>query len=544
MKNKANLASAERKTIFSVGLFPDLNKQLMQHLCQEFRVITFQGHAFEPTPGVKPEVVEDILGADELRLDYEEAFWEIGQFFEFTKSEIEKFFPDSSKPPLGRSEYKSFHASCFSAFVLAQLFRKLAEKVKIDMVVSNADYSGRRRPVIIEAKKLGIPTFNIEHGFFAATPAPSTLKSKSAYSNWFAISDYVNLDNNLEKEHWEALYSYGDVGESVSFVVNGTPNDLSFDPAISKTEALKSLDLKDEQFTVTVASTWIEAHQPSTVIDGQIDHTEFFKTTLRALAELKKANEKIQVIIKLHPAFARNSVWSDTVSYLERFADSMGLRIDLIACAKLSEIIAASDLMICPHASSLLWEFFLGDKPGIVLPMPSFYDKYDAGKLNDSNILFREKCMKYVFDQDGLVAAIHYYMNKKNYSEYVAAAHAVRKEKDIRLLTVDEKCQNICRWIEEFLSDNEQPESSAVAVADAEPDSGRADWLFQTARQLIDAGKTREGLSLLNQVLKFDSAHVATLNLMGDIYHKHGQEEQAREMWQMAEDFISKKGKN
>lgn len=535
MKNKAKLASAGRKTIFSVGLFPGLNQQLMQHLCQEFRVITFQGHAFEPAPGVKPEIVEDILGEDELRLDYEEAFWEMGQFLEFTKSEIEKLFPDSSKPPLGRREYKGFHASCVSAFVLAQLFRKLAEKVKIDMVVSNADYSGLRRPVIIEAKKLGIPTFNIEHGFFAACPAPSALKSKSAYSSCFAISDYVNLDNNLEKEYWEAQYSYGDVGDSVNFVVNGTPNDLSFDPAISKTEALRSLDLKDEQFTVTVASTWIEAHRPSNIIAGQVDHAEFFKTTLRALAELRKSNEKIQVIIKLHPAFARNPVWSDTVSYLERFAESIGLRIDLIAYAKLSEVIAASDLMICPHTSSLLWEFFLGDKPGIVLPLSSCYkDKYDIGKLNDSNILFREKCMKYVFDQDELVAAIHYYMNGKNHSQYIEAAHAIRKENDIQLLTVDEKCQNICRWIEEFLSDNEQPKSSDIAVADAGPGSGRADWLFQTARQLIDAGKTREGLSLLNQVLRFDSAHAATLNLMGDIYHQHGQEGRAREMWQMA----------
>ncbi|MCH9008162.1 CDP-glycerol glycerophosphotransferase family protein [candidate division KSB1 bacterium] len=335
----------------------------------------------------------------------------------------------------------------------------------------------------------------------------------------------------MEKEYWEAQYSYGDVGDSVNFVVNGTPNDLSFDPAISKTEALRSLDLKDEQFTVTVASTWIEAHRPSNIIAGQVDHAEFFKTTLRALAELRKSNEKIQVIIKLHPAFARNPVWSDTVSYLERFAESIGLRIDLIAYAKLSEVIAASDLMICPHTSSLLWEFFLGDKPGIVLPLSSCYkDKYDIGKLNDSNILFREKCMKYVFDQDELVAAIHYYMNGKNHSQYIEAAHAIRKENDIQLLTVDEKCQNICRWIEEFLSDNEQPKSSDIAVADAGPGSGRADWLFQTARQLIDAGKTREGLSLLNQVLRFDSAHAATLNLMGDIYHQHGQEGRAREM--------------
>lgn len=442
----------DRFTIFAAGLFPGKNKVFMEELCKRFRVITIQGFYFEPSPKYKPEVVEDLLPKEEQNIKETDIVFLMHELMNSLKLNLGGISTRFSEVSISHAELNTFYPICKAAISMAFLFKKLIKHIKIDMVVSNADYSGMRRPIVIEARRHGIPTLNIEHGYFAMAPLPFALKDPKKHSAWFAISDFVNLDNELEKTHWEENLKLNNIKTPVKFIVNGTPNDNSFDSTLTRERASKELKLKADKFNITIAGTWNEAHHPSTIIDGQIAHANYFIEVLKTLKKFE--NSDFQIIIKLHPAFSDKNLFSDFTHYLKHFLESINLVVELVTNHNLEEIIAVSDLLICPHASSLLWEFFLADVPGITFPLQGFCDLYDVNKLNVSNPLFEKKCMQYVFNEHELENAIKYYRVQENREQYKKDAMELRKKYSINSTSAREKSENICNWMSDYLQKN------------------------------------------------------------------------------------------
>ncbi len=191
-----------RGTIFFAGLFPGKNQVLLEELCKRFRVITLKGFYFESGQW-KPELAEEIIPEEELIIQEVEIVFLMNELLTFLDRDLKRLAPEFSESPISLNELHSFYPMCKVAISMAFVFKKLIEYVKIDLVISNADYSGMRRPITIEAKKLGIPTLNIEHGYFAMSPGAGALIAPEKHSAWFDASDFINLDNELEKKYWE-----------------------------------------------------------------------------------------------------------------------------------------------------------------------------------------------------------------------------------------------------------------------------------------------------------------------------------------------------
>ncbi|MCH7678253.1 CDP-glycerol glycerophosphotransferase family protein [candidate division KSB1 bacterium] len=521
----------QKKTIFAVGLFPDKNKNFLRNLCKRFRVIMLRGQCFDPGGKYSPEAVEDLLPEEDQQLKSQEFNWELYRCMKFTEQQLKILLGGSDQSQLTKEEYERLFRTTSTASLMAHVFKKLTERIKIDMVVSNADYSVFRRPIVLEAKKMGIPTLNIEHGFFATTIEPSALIDKNRMPSLIFFSDFVNLDNQIEKEIWEKYYKLSSAGRHIQFLTLGTPNDESYDRDIAKIDAIKFLGLKQKKFTIMVASTWIEARNAAAPITGQIEHVEYFNRTLECLRNLQQ-EQAIQVILKLHPAYSTKQVFKDAKLYLQRYAESIGLKVGLITCKHISKVIAASDLIISPHMSSILWEGVMAGIPGLLFPIPSFYFKtYRKDKLNESNILCRRGILRFVFNGQELMKEISYYLDSKNYTKFKRDVVKLCADKQISFEPVEEKSRRICDWIEKFLSTDTPPK--VIRVSEFEDE--RVNMFFQMGKDLIRDGKFKEGLDLLSQVLQLDPRHSGALKLLGELFQKSGQEAKAKKMWQLAE---------
>ncbi len=455
-----------KRHIFAVGLFPSANKEFLRHLCQRFRVFTFEHHYFEPKQGPGPEIAENLLSKDEIKPDNRTLVWATSELLRHAETTLESWLPGNGQLPLQREEFEAVFPGCYAALCSLHVFKKIVAQYGVDMVVCNADYSGLRRPIIMEARKLGIPTLDIEHGFFGAAPTASALKSGMQPPSVFC-SDFVNLDNELEKTCWQSLQDASHGKSNSQFLTLGTPNDHSFDANISRTEALQRLGLAPNRFTITVASTWMEAHIPAVVLEGQMQHVYFFKDVLRVLARLQPEHD-LQIILKMHPAFTTGdrTAWEGALEFLQKYAEAVNIDIALTASSALSEIIAASDLLIYPNASSLLWEYFIAGKPGIVYYTPVLYeDYYDAEKLNSSNALFRAGCARFAFDIEQLQERIEHYLQPDNYVAFEQKVAELRGKYNLQHRSLEEKCRNICKWIAKYL---EGEALNASSPADSE----------------------------------------------------------------------------
>ncbi len=519
----------QKKTVFATGLFPDKNRNLLENLCRHFRVIMLKQQAFPAAEGSLAEFAENVLAEEELQTDGQLFMWEFHKCIKFTEQKLADLFPEENS--LSKDEFESFLKTARTASWMAHIFKRLAEKIQIDMVVTNADYSVFRRPIVVEAKRLGIPTLDIEHGFFAMSPEPSVLVEESRGPSLLFLSDFVNVDNQIEKELWGKYQKIG-FNKNVKFLALGTPNDKSDGTTISKQEALHFLKLEPQKLTITLAGTWIEARYSSTAIASQLEHVEFFNGVLAALKKIN-ANREIQVIIKLHPAHSEKQVFHDAETYFKKYAESIGVKISLVTCQDLNHVLAASDLIICPHLSSVLWEGFLASVPGVVYPLPSFFFKtYQKEKLNESNPLFRKGLLKFVFSEQELIDSVDHYLQPENYQKYQQASEKLRCEKQIKNESADIKSRRICKWIQDFV-DEETPEVEVVDLTSNYEDD-RINLFFEMGSKLIQDGKIKEGLEMLSQILERKPAHKETLQLMGDVFLQLGYESKAQEMWRLA----------
>jgi len=455
------------RNIIVLGFFPDKNHAFLKKLCENFNVIMFESQFAKSFRAFRVQFVEEIVEVNRLKFPRAEFSWEMHQTVNQIEEQLADLLPENkTKVSLREHEFTTLNNVAFPIYWHAFLFRQLMDKINIDLLLVNADYSCFRRPMVIEAKSRGIPVLDIEHGFFAMEPEPKVLKDNFLPPKPY-ISDFVNLDNDLEKVIWDEYYELSELKQHVTFVVNGTPNDISFDKNLKKEDALAALNLHPDKFTLSLIGSWMEARIPSNLFKTQIEQVEFYKFVFQGLKNFPRKND-IQFIVKLHPAFATKQVFEDSINYLKHLAQECGLEHVLFTCTGLREVLSGSDMLIASNRSSVLWEAFLASVPAFIYPTESVVNNmFKEGKLNSCNVLFRKGAMKYVTTAEEFKNAVDFYLQQENLKEHKALCKKLFDEFNIEPLSAKEKSEKICGWIKTFLESPgvdaaEQKEESAL----------------------------------------------------------------------------------
>lgn len=439
------------KTIFVAGLFPDRNRTFLQHLASRFRVIMSRSSDGWAAGRFSVEFLEDLVpGIDEgaHQAEFVESFVDLLQFSSVIQPESGLERPDGWDP----ESYAHIQGLTYRLSRNAALMRRLHERVPVDLVIVNADYSAYSRPYVLEARRLGIRTMSIEHGYFNAFPEPSGFRTPLASTTVFRfISDFVNVDNALEVDLLEAHRQQLPDRQHVQIVPLGTPNDLSFNQRVGRQEAASTLNVQADCFTVSVIGSWQEGLLPSMAFRSQLDQLDFYETAFDELARLQAAHG-IQVIVKHHPSLASNKALGETTEFLRCLAADKGLELACITHQGLEEVLAATDLFLSFSHSSVLWEGFLARKPSVVLPLKSHLATlFRAEGLSTSNLLFREGLVRHVFDAAALREALLDFLDPDHYAGVVSRIEALTHEHRLSYRSAAEKSIAIGDFIEHHI---------------------------------------------------------------------------------------------
>lgn len=247
-------------------------------------------------------------------------------------------------------------------------FRRFTQAHPVDMVISGSDFSSHSRIIAHTARALGIPTLDIEHGFFFSRLAGDWCRTRGRMPLMFT-SEYVNLDNALEVElldHEQALFLPRDPTRRVTFLGLGTPIDTVARQGLPREQALAALGLDPAKLQVLLGGSWIEARSVQKLLGAQVDVMDLYVDLFRSLAA-SGMGERIQLTIKLHPADTRPDVLPGVTAALAALADDCGLARPLILADRLAEAMSACDILMATSFSSVLYDAFMMGKPSLVV---------------------------------------------------------------------------------------------------------------------------------------------------------------------------------
>lgn len=455
-----------------VDLIPQVNRNFLTHLCRNFRVIAFQGFISEMQKlGVQHlplKALEELVPPVNLQIPEDEVTWELYRYWQYVDARLSGLLPEGSDPLLRREDFSSTFEIARGIAYRTSAFRKLAARVKIDLLVVNSDWIHGKRCLVVEAKRLGIPTLNIEHAFYGWLPEPEAYRFRPPLR---FLSDYVNLDNELDKEIVEKYYKAAGYERKITFLANGTPTDADYDIICTSTsETLDLSSFERDRFTITLVGMWIPMFRVSAAFQAQIEVAETYKAILASLAAFSE-EERPQVVVKLHPKSSLTNSFADEKRFLQWLSDELGVRIALITTQHLPEILARSDLAVFPGFTSAVWDAFMASVPGIVYLPPSYLaHTFYKEKLNNSNLLCRSRCLRYVFSPHEFIDTVRFYMDSDNHTQCRRAMEQIRAQKGIDHCSVDEKSERICNWIKQMFSEERDLNATSLRVAPLVPE--------------------------------------------------------------------------
>lgn len=503
------------KTLFIAGFFQGRDVTLLRTLCENFRVLMFADEYWQRT--IQSENLFFIPELADTGLD-ENYILEMHRYFAFVERTGVELFPDAEIAGVHPDDVANVYDDARAAMRLAASFRQLAASEKIDMVVVSCDLTPARSPIIIEAKRLGIPTFNIEHGYTGSYFRPHVFYENSPVVIPF-ISDFINLDNILEKQIWEEYYAQVRGDDTMKFVVNGTPSDMSYDRTLTKEQARERLALHKDMFTVCITTTWHDLNNPVNILHSLFEDAEAIKIFFSMLGQVFLGKE-FQLIVKIHPAHATANVFNDLREFLHSLAEAHGIRNILVTAEQLESVLASSDLILCSTLSSVLWEGFVAGVPALVYATPdSWYGRHvQKGKSTSGNILFEKGCLRFTSDIKELHDTIAFFTKEENIRQYKKNAAEVLDYLRLSEFTAREKSENICRWIHSFFSDKAPEKITATPVSVDR---------HHHAAELLKQGELRKALTAYQEIIALEPQNEDALCALGKISHLAGLDQEA-----------------
>lgn len=424
--------------ILAVGLFPDRHQTLFNTLIERFNVISLENEmeALLGRGGAVPSVYD--ADAESRRLEADLGSW-------LTRA-------DGATSLLSVSEKTSLRARVGTMLRTVDVFDAICRALPVDFVLSSADYASSRRPVVLEARHRGIPTACLEHGALALQPEPSAFLPGKKLDYFRFCSDYVIVDNALEHRLIEQIQAQAQGTRQAEIVSIGVPLDVTPCGEAASAEACRTmLELDPARFTLTIGGTWYDTALPALAVSNQLDDVRFYQDVLSAAARLQERCD-LQVVVKFHPAFTGYGVVEEAEAYLRRLAARKGIGRFSVLTGYSPEfnraVLGASDLLISPSYSSLLWDGFLLGVPAIIMPPPGLVRTcFRAERLKESSVPVREGCVRYAFESAELDAALDAMWEPAWREAYMARRAGIFRTYGLRLEDPKTKSLRVRDWI-------------------------------------------------------------------------------------------------
>lgn len=329
-------------------------------------------------------------------------------------------------------------------------FRNFVARHPVDLVISGSDYGSHSRIITLVARELGIPTLNLEHGFFFSRFDQDRVDARSVLPTVF-VSDFVNLDNELEKEGFAREAAARPVPAS-TFLALGTPMRTVAATGPASDDAAAALGLEPSDRRVLVLGSWIESRSVNSVIQGQLDTMAAYEDLLASLAA-SEMGPQVQLLIKLHPVDASPEVFPRVRAALLDMAAEHGLPRPEVFADRLPELLSAADVVVSMGFSSVLFEAFQLGKPAVVRVLPFLAPSRRSGWQKDINVPLREGVMTAVESGSEVWDEVAACLQPRHRQELAAARERLCRTYGLDFPSVETKSARIIDWIEKLLED-------------------------------------------------------------------------------------------
>jgi hypothetical protein len=331
-------------------------------------------------------------------------------------------------------------------------FRRFHALSPVSMVVSGSDYGSHSRGVVLAAKEMGIPTLNVEHGFFFTRFDWDLIDGPGVLPTLFT-SDFANLDNELEVEIFSREAAHFPHVET-KFLSLGTPLGGSSARNLDPRESAAALGLEEGKKHVLILGTWIETRALNSVVRGQVDLIDTYEDLFRSLARSTALGE-IDLVIKVHPADGHPEVFEGVKAGLQKMAAGFGLPRPLILADRLPEALSACDVAITLGFSSVLFDIFQLEKQAVVMIPDFLVPSSRENWQTDLGVALRSKVLTVVENGSEAWAQVVSGFLPENKATFQLAVDGLKKKYNLDDRTVVEKSAAIIRWMEEYLASPE-----------------------------------------------------------------------------------------
>ncbi len=328
-------------------------------------------------------------------------------------------------------------------------FKLVHAENPIDMVISGADYGSHARMMVRTARSLGIPTLNLEHGFFFNQIFWEFHREKGHMPMFFA-SQYANLDSPLEVELFEGVTA-NFPNLDTKFLGLGTPVDTVVGQDFTREEARQKLGLSSDGKVVALVCGWIEARSLGSLVRGQIDNIDIFEELFRTLAA-GDFHQDLELLIKLHPAEARPQVMPGVKACLENLARRHGLPLPRVYGDQLSEVLSAADIITSIGFSSVLYDTFQLGKATVVLTPPFLVPSDNPQWRRRGNIPLAAGVMEVADDATDFWRRVEDWLKPDRQAKLSADIADLKEKYGLHFRTVEDKSAKIIEWIQGILT--------------------------------------------------------------------------------------------
>ncbi len=440
------------KTVFINGLMAERSIVLMRALCREFTVVRIGYQDMNDDPEITIHEPSEFVGEFDFTGNEDFTKHIIFEADILSRNLARDACISPLGPPEGWSLPKQKHLQMIlpkvaNLLAKVQIFRDFHAHQPVHMLISGADYSSHSRPVVLAARDLGVPTLDIEHGYFFNLMF-SAFKPDQGYIPTIFSSDYVNLDNQLEisimTDHLEPYPTI-----SPQLLGLGTPAITVADEAPDQNTARKNLGLDDPRKQVLLLGSWIEARMAGSLLAGQFDTINLFKDLFAALARGGMA-EKADLMIKLHPADCKPQVLPHVSACLMDLAQQVGLPPPTIYTDRLAEVLAAADAVLAISWTSVLWDAFLMDKPAVMLLPNYLTESFKPGWRQKGSIPLVEGVVRAAASADEAWQMVEDCLLPEHQVEFATRCRQVRTKYGLKDKSVEQKSRDIALWVVDY----------------------------------------------------------------------------------------------
>lgn len=323
-------------------------------------------------------------------------------------------------------------------------FRVFLEENPVDMVISGSDYSSHSRVIARTARAMGLPTLNLEHGFFFTRTAPDHVRTHGWMPAFFS-SEYVNLDNALEVELLaaeQALFTQ----QKTNFLALGTPISTVADQTLPRSEAAAALGLDGGKTIVAVMGSWQEGRNVQKLVADQVETIALYEDLFTTLAA-SPLSTQIALVIKLHPADQRPDVLPGVVAGFQALAERCGLARPLITADKLPEVLSAADVIVTTGFSSVQYDAFLLGKISIALFPPSVKRRVKDSWFTAGTLPLKHGVSRSTTDGQKVWEWVGELQDPAGQQPFHESCRQFSERYDLRHQSVEEKSAAILEWI-------------------------------------------------------------------------------------------------